>query len=71
MNHGLIAAVLPPEAAAWGSARARERSAGTLDTCAFRRFMVEAERGSLRLRFEDGLSPEYNAAILRAVVASC
>jgi hypothetical protein len=32
---------------------------------------VEAELGSLRLRFEEGLAPEYIAAVLRALAMPC
>ena len=36
---------------------------------AARRLVVEAELGSLRLRFDDRLAPEYIAAVLRALAA--
>jgi hypothetical protein len=38
---------------------------------ASRRLMVEADLGSLRIRFEEGLSPEYIAAVLRALAMPC
>ncbi len=36
-----------------------------------RRLVVEAELGSLRLRFDEGIAPEYVAAVLRALAAPC
>jgi hypothetical protein len=35
------------------------------------RLVVEAELGNLRLRFDEGLAPEYIAAVLRALATPC
>ena len=55
--------------------RGREKSVSVvpvrLSDGAARRLVVEAELGTLRLRFDDGLAPEYIAAVLRALASPC